>query len=61
MIEIYYGLPADFGVFGHGLSQYMVECYERHLEWNIEQLKENGAKEIRWCYQDDPLGSERWV
>jgi len=61
IVEIYYGLPADFGAFGHGLTQHIIESYERHLEWNIEQLKEQGAQEIRWCYQEDPLGAERWI
>jgi len=55
IVEIYYGLPDDFG---HGLTQHIIESYERHLEWNIEQLKEQGAQEIRWCYQEDLPGAE---
>lgn len=61
IVEIYYGMPANFGAYGDGLTQHMIERYDGHLEWSIEQLKEQGAQEIRWCYQNEPLGFERWA
>ena len=61
IVEIYYGMPADFGAFGKGLTQHMIERYYGHLEWNIEKLKDEGAQDIRWCYQNESLGFERWA
>jgi len=47
VIEIYYGMPADFGCFGKGYTQHVIRRYAVNKEWEIKNLKRKGAKEIR--------------
>lgn len=50
-IEIYYALPADFGHFANSVQQYLISRFHKDLDFNVEQLKSQGASDIRWCYE----------